>query len=121
MCCETAVRHSTTFVSCVHPRVARSQLRLVRLSSMSQVGWTTVTACLQDYLMNLQISYNQYSPRRSAWGSSIKYVTLFLTNFDTPSPLSRIAEPPKVRHIPEPPKDNPASICDSELCKERSY
>src|SRR6218665_1817382 len=71
---------------------------------MSQVGWTTVTACLQDYLMNLQISYNQYSARRSAWGSSIKYVTLFLTNFDTPSPLSRIAEPPKVRHIPEPPK-----------------
>src|SRR6218665_140496 len=31
------------------------QLRLVRLSSMhlSQVGWTTVTACLQDYLMTL--------------------------------------------------------------------
>src|SRR6218665_548715 len=45
----------------------------------------------------------------------------------TPLPLSHlshIAEPPihKVRHIPEhPPKDNPASICASELCKERSY
>src|SRR6218665_2068193 len=48
------IRHSTKFVSCVSSEGC-SQLRLVRLSSMnlSQVGWTTVTACLQDYLMNL--------------------------------------------------------------------
>src|SRR6218665_3299337 len=48
------IRHSTKFVSCVSSEDC-SQLRLVRLSSMnlSQVGWTTVTACLQDYLMNL--------------------------------------------------------------------
>src|SRR6218665_3323061 len=59
-------------------------------------------------------------------GPSIKYVTLFLTNLTPPSlchTLSHISEPPhKVRHIPEyPPKDCPASICASELCKEHSY
>ena len=55
-------------------------------------------------------------------GLSIKYVTLFLT----PSPMSHFVThrgpPHKVRRIPEhPPKDNPASICASELCKEHSY
>src|SRR6218665_2855882 len=51
---ESAVRHSTNWVSCVSC-AGPSQLRHVRLSSMhlSQVGWTTVTACLQDYLMTL--------------------------------------------------------------------
>jgi len=58
-------------------------------------------------------------------GPSIKYVTLFLANFDTPSlyhTLSHISEPPhKVRHISEhSPKDCLAS-CTSVLCKERSY
>ena len=37
--------------------------------------------------------------------------------------MTGIMDPPhKVHHIPEhPPKDNPALICASELCKERSY
>src|SRR6218665_4210314 len=54
LCCESALRHSTNFVSCVSSE-GRSQLRLVRFSSMhlSQVGWSTVTACLQDYLTNV--------------------------------------------------------------------
>src|SRR6218665_504037 len=45
-----------------------------------------------------------------ALGPSIKYVTLFLTNFDIPSPLSHfvthLGTPHKVRHIPAgtPPK-----------------
>src|SRR6218665_236760 len=57
---------------------------------------------------------------------SIKYITLFLTNFDTPSPLSHfvthLGTPIKyVTSRNTPPKDCLASICSSELCKECSY
>ena len=58
-------------------------------------------------------------------GPSIKCVTLFLTNFDPPPPVTLChtsRTPHKVRHISEhPPKNNPASICASELCKKHSY
>src|SRR6218665_3558170 len=58
-------------------------------------------------------------------GPSIKYVTLFLTNFD-PLPLSHFVthRGPPIKYVTSrntPPKDNQASICASELCKERSY
>src|SRR6218665_3455327 len=67
-----------------------------------------------------------YPVRLLVWGPSIKYVMLFFTNFDPPSPchtLSHIADPP-IKYVTSqntPPKDNPASICASELCKEYSY
>src|SRR6218665_3523673 len=58
-------------------------------------------------------------------GPSMKYVTLFLANFDTPSraTLCHTSRNPshKERHISEhPPKDCLAS-CTSVLCKERAY
>src|SRR6218665_2410645 len=60
-----------------------------------------------------------------SWGPSIEYVTLFLTNFDPPPPvtLCHTSRTPLkyVTSETPPPKDNQASICASELCKERSY
>src|SRR6218665_913121 len=56
-------------------------------------------------------------------GPSIKYVTLFLANFDTPSPchtLSHIPGPPKVRHTSRTPIFSRHSTKNSDknpLCK----
>src|SRR6218665_2568828 len=60
-------------------------------------------------------------------GAVHKDVKLFLTNFPPPALRSHLHPHTRTPHKggpisdPPPPKDCLASICTSELCKERSY